>query len=94
MTDFVKAVVSAILNKLKMSIGMPQNYSSVPKCVTHEVLFFCLQLLGEPCEIRFRANQSRGVFSIETRRCGVMYSRSAYRRRTSSERGCTTTLDS
>ena len=94
MTDFVKAVVSAILYKLKMLIGMPQNYSSVPKCVTHDVCFFSLQLLGEPCEIRFRANQSRGVFSIGTRRCGVMYSRSAYRRRTSSERGCTTTLDS
>ena len=40
MTDFVKAVVSAILYKLKMSIGMPQNYSSVPKCVTHDVCFF------------------------------------------------------
>ena len=93
MTDFVKAVhavVSVILYKLKMSIGMSQNYSSVPKCVTQDVCFF----LGEPCEIRFRANQSRVVFSIGTRRCGVMYSRSAYRRHTSSEKGCTATLDS
>ena len=45
MTDFVKAVnvvVSVILYKLKMSIGMPQNCSSVPKCVTHDVFFFFL----------------------------------------------------
>ena len=28
-----------IVYKLKMSIGMLQNYSSVPKCVTHDVCF-------------------------------------------------------
>ena len=89
MTDFVKAVVSAILYKLKMLIGMPQNYSSVPKCVTHDVCFF-LCLVSPARFVSGQTNQ--GVcFPLEP---GGVASCAADRRRTSSERGCTTTLDS
>ena len=65
MTDFVTAVVSAILYKLKMSIGMPQNYSSVPKCVTHDVCVFLCSCLASPA--RFVSGQTnQGVcFPLE-----------------------------
>ena len=88
----MKAVVSAILYKLKMSIGMPQNYiySSVPKCVTRDVWFFPCNCLASPA--RFVSGQTnQGVcFPLEP---GGVASCTADRL-ICNERECTTTLDS